>query len=232
MSEQGNKTAALILAGGSGSRMNSDLTKQKMTLLGSSVLWRSVKAFDLCEDIFCIVVVVREDEVEFAKSELEKGISKPTYIVIGGKNRAESARNGFLSLTSDIDFVAIHDAARFLVTPEDVSLVVRAAYVNGAATAVGKVYDTLKVVNGDGFIGETIDRQKVRRAMTPQVFNTEVYSTALSKCSDLSAITDDNMLVEGIGVPIKCVEVSSDNIKITEMRDLEYAKILLSGRSK
>ncbi len=232
MSSLGNKTVALILAGGSGSRMKSDTTKQRMTLCGSSILWHSVKAFDMCEDISSIIVVVREDEIEFAEGELQKGIKKPTKIVVGGNCRAESALRGFLSVPDDTDFVAIHDAARCLVKPEDISLVVRAAYQNGAATAVSAVYDTLKAVDKDGFISGTIDRQMVKRAMTPQVFNTDMYKRALVECPDLSVITDDNMLVEVIGAPIKCVEVSADNIKITDTFDLEYAKILLGGERK
>ena len=94
------------------------------------------------------------------------------------------------------------------------------------------VHDTLKVVDGEWFIGGTIDRETVKRALTPQVFNTDIYKRALSECRDFSVITDDNMLVESIGVPIKCVEVSANNIKITEMRDLEYAKILLGDGRK
>ena len=230
MSGIGNKTVALILAGGSGSRMKSDTTKQRMTLCGSSILWHSLKAFDMCEDISSIVLVVRADEIEFAKSEVQKGINKPTKVVVGGNCRAESARYGFLSIPDDTDFVAIHDAARCLIKPDDISLVVRAAYQNGAATAVCAVYDTLKVVDADGFIDGTIDRQIVKRAMTPQVFSTDIYKRALAKCPDLSIITDDNMLIEGIGAPIKCIEVSADNIKITDNFDLEYAKILLGER--
>ena len=223
------KTVALILAGGSGSRMKSDKTKQRMTLGGSSILWHSVKAFDMCEEISSIVVVVREDEVEFAKSELSKDISKPAKIVIGGNCRAESARNGFLALPDGTDFVAIHDAARCLIKPNDISLVVKEAYQSGAATAVCAVYDTLKSVDEKGFITGTIDRQTIKRAMTPQVFKTALYKKALAQCHDLTLITDDNMLVESIGVAIKCVEVSADNIKITDSFDLEYAKILLGG---
>ncbi len=232
MDRTGFKTVAIILAGGSGSRMRSDITKQRMLLCGDTVLYHSVHAFDMCPDIDSIIVVVRNDELEEIHKELLCRVKKPINIIIGGNSRAESAKKGFLAVPTDADFVAIHDAARCLISPIDISKVVVSAYEFGSATASGLVYDTIKVVDSDGFIHSTLNRSELRRAMTPQVFAYQLYKKALENAEDLSIITDDNMLVEATGAQIKCVEVSLDNIKITEMSDLGYAEYLIKQRGE
>ena len=115
--------SAIILAAGSGSRMGGEVTKQKISVLGKSVLRRSVEAFQSCDDIFEIIIVTRADELDFAKAEIN-GCNKVTKIVRGGSTRAESAALGFACVDERTEFVAIHDAARCLVTGEDISKVV------------------------------------------------------------------------------------------------------------
>jgi len=226
------KTVAIILAGGSGSRMKSEISKQRMLLLGRTVLYHSVHAFDACPDIDSIIVVSRESELEAVRDELSNNVSKPLIVVSGGKSRAESAKNGFLAVPEGTTLVAFHDAARCLISPADISRVIDAAGDFGASTAVALVHDTIKVVDDNGFVKGTLDRGSLRRAMTPQAFSYELYRTALLAAEDLSAVTDDNMLVEAIGGKIKSVLVSSDNIKITEMADLEYAEFLMYKRGE
>ena len=223
------KTCAIILAAGVGSRMQSKITKQKLDILGHSVLYHSVMAFDVCELIDSIVVVVRESELEFAKAELASS-TKVCGIVIGGDTRAESARCGFLAIPGGTDFVAIHDAARPLITPDGISAVVTAAHTTGAASALSPVTDTVKQVDENGFIVSTLDRSILRRAQTPQVFSVEIYRRALAACDDFGSITDDNMLVERIGVAIKGVDVGAENPKITVPEDMAYAEFLLNRR--
>lgn len=219
---------AIILAAGSGSRMNSEITKQRITILGESILYRSVKVFDLCSEIDSIVVACRADELDWAREEL-KDIQKPITVISGGKTRAESSRKAFSAIPDESEFVAIHDNARCLVTIKNIEDVVRAAYLNGAATAGTVVTDTVKSCS-NSFIDYTIPRETLFFAHTPQVFSCRVYKDALNTGASDGAYTDDNMLVEQLGVKIFPVDTGKQNIKITTEDDLNYAKYILEGR--
>ena len=218
---------AVILAAGSGSRMNMGTPKQYLKVLGESVLRRSVRAFSMCDDIHSIVVVAKIDDIELVKEELGDDFPKLSAIVPGGNIRAVSAKLGFEAIPQETRFVAIHDAARCLISPEDISRVVVAAKEYGAATAASPITNTVKLIGENGFITSTVPRSELVSAETPQIFGVELYARAISNSAELSDITDDNMLVENIGAKIRCVEVS-DNIKITTARDLDFAEFLLS----
>lgn len=222
-------TCAVVLAAGVGSRMCSEVAKQRMYVGGMSVLRRSVLAFDNCPDISSIVVVIREDDEAFAKDELA-AIEKPLRIVRGGRYRAESAKLGFLAIPEDTELVAIHDAARMLITPAAISSVIDAAAIYGAASAVSAMTDTVKLVDDNGYIGSTVSRESLRVAQTPQVFDVELYNKALSSVALGEYITDDNMLMEHIGVSVKAVDVECENIKITTKKDISYAEFVLKER--
>lgn len=224
--------AAIILAAGSGNRMGMDVTKQKLLIRGESVLKRTVRTFALCDSIDSIVVVCRNDEKDWVRSELADYSDKLFSIVSGGKNRAESAKNGFYAIPEATEFVAIHDAARCLVTEEKITAVVDMALKNGAATAATVAVDSLKNVDSEGVISSSIPRTSVYAAQTPQVFSCDLYSRALETVETSELITDDNMLVEQIGGQISVVETGKENIKITTKEDLEYAEFLLARREK
>ena len=145
MKKNSTAVAAVILAAGCGTRMNSCVTKQKMTLLGESILLRSARAFDKADSVSSIVVVCRGDEQEWATREL-KGIKKLHGVIIGGKTRAESAKIGFEYASETAEVVAIHDAARCLVTTKIIDAVIAKAIECGAATAATAVSDTVKRV--------------------------------------------------------------------------------------
>ena len=221
------KVAAVILAAGSGSRMKMDITKQRLTILGKSVLRRTAEAFDACGRVSSITVVVRGDEVDFAEKELH-GIGKLKNIVIGGQTRPESARIGFLSLSDSADYVAIHDAARCLVTPSMIESVINDAIRYGAATASSRITDTVKICDGEDVIRSTLDRRELRLVQTPQVFRCDLYSRALLAAGEFDdRITDDNMLLERIGIKIYCTDTGKRNIKITEKEDALLAEFLI-----
>ena len=227
------KTSAVILAGGNGSRMMSDKTKQFMELLGMTVLERTVLAFEKSSLIDEIIVVVKEDEMALAKSLFaSKEYAKKLKFCIGGDCRAASAKNGFYAARKDCDFVAIHDAARCLITPEMIDKVVEKAHKNRAATAVCGVTDTVKIVDEKGRITSTVPRNSVYRAGTPQVFAKDLYERALLECPDLFAITDDNMLIENISCDVYAVDLGQTNIKITTPEDMEFAKNILARRGE
>ena len=140
-----------------------------------------------------------------------------------------SARRGFSAIGEDIDFVAIHDAARCLITPDMINSVVAVAKSFGAATAGCAVYDTVKCVENGEIVG-TVSREGLFLAQTPQVFDRVLYAKALVSDLDFDCITDDNMLMETIGVRVKCVNTGPTNVKLTTKLDLDYAEFLLSKR--
>lgn len=219
---------AVILAAGSGSRMNTETPKQYISVRGESVLKRSVRAFSDCADIHSIVVVCRPDDDALVRAELADDFPKLYKVVSGGNFRAVSAKRGFEAVPSEASFVAIHDAARCLISPSDISRVVHAAKEYGAATAASPITNTVKVVDEKGFVVKTLPRCELLSAETPQIFGVDLYKRALSSIGDdFGAITDDNMLVESIGERIYCVPVT-DNIKITTRRDLDIAEFILS----
>ena len=224
------KVTAIILAGGCGKRMGGGVAKQFLTFCGVSVIERSIAAFSLCTDVEDLVIVSREEDLSLI-SEIAEKYPKIKRICIGGISRAESAKNGFFACDTDTDIVAIHDAARCLITPEMISKVIKTAVNCGAATAATPVFDTLKRVNNEGVIVETVNREGLWSAQTPQVFSYGVYKEAIEKYYDENA-TDDNSLVEHLGIPIKMVDTGKDNIKITVSDDLILAQYIINKREK
>ena len=229
--EKNKYTTAIILAAGIGSRFSSEIPKQRISLLGKSLIARAAEPFYKCDDIDSIVVVTRHEDMDFVNSELLFLDKKLHKVVAGGACRAESAKIGFLSIPSATTHVAIHDGARCLVTAEDISLVAKAAYDSGAATAVSVVTDTVKRVSGSHIL-ETVSRDELVLAQTPQIFSYDIYKSALINAPDISTVTDDNMLVENIGHMITAVVLANENPKITYPRDLEYAEFLLRRRDE
>ena len=222
--------AAVILAAGCGSRMLTDTTKQLMNIGGETVVLRSLKAFDQCNDIDSILLVARDEEIEFLRENVCPEIKKLTGIVCGGKTRAESARLGFYAICDEATHVAIHDAARCLITPQMISEVVNVAKEFGAATASSAVTDTVKKISFDGSVEATLPRGELALATTPQIFSTEIYKRAVDEYLVDESITDDNMLVERLGVKITAVDIGKENIKITSPSDIGLAEYILTKR--
>lgn len=219
---------AIILAAGSGSRMGGSTTKQRMNILGESILKRCVGVFSSCKKISNIIVVSRPEEIDWAREELA-GFPKLYAIVCGGKTRAESAKLGFEAISPTAEYVAIHDAARCLVTNENISDVIDAAIKYGAATAGSFVTDTIKQID-HGVIENTIPREGLFAAHTPQIFLRSHYENALDASVKYEEITDDNMMLEKIGVKVYPVETGKENIKITKAEDIGYAEYVIERR--
>ena len=223
-----NRVCGVILAAGSGSRMNISQKKQRLEIRGKSVLYRSLEAFELCDDITDIILVARDDDMDFALFETEGKLSKLRKIVPGGKTRFESARLGFEAIDFPCDFVAIHDAARCLILPDMITKVVRDAVIYGAASASSLVVDTVKRVDKEGFSVCTENREELRLATTPQIFRYELYGKAVRAALDSKTeVTDDNMLLENIGSRVYMTDIGKRNIKITYAEDVALAEYLL-----
>lgn len=218
-----NFTVAVILAGGIGSRMGADVPKQELTLMGESIISRSVRAFDDCPDIDGIIAVVRPDEVK--RLDMLRHYKKFISFVAGGDTRSVSASNGFIAAEErGAGYVVFHDAARPLITPGDISRIVCAAKEHGAASAVRRVTETVKHIS-DGMIASTVNRDELLIAETPQAFSAGLYRRAIDFSNE--NYTDDNMYMEKIGVPVFPVVTESVNIKITSPDDMRYAEYLL-----
>ena len=220
---------AIILAGGSGERAGGDLPKQHAPVLGVPCVARTVGVFDSCGFFDEIIVVCREGEEKIYDSYREKyGWSTPVRTVAGGQTRFASAIRGFRTVRDDTDFVYIHDAARCLVTKEIIEKVGHEACLHGAAYAARRPSDT---VRQDG--GQTLDRDGIWLAQTPQVFGASLYrASAFVSLKDGITATDDVSLAEHAGfrpVPVPC---GNENIKLTYPVDFAIAEAILGYREK
>lgn len=228
-------TSAVILAGGIGSRFgNADGTKQNIDVCGVPALVRACLPFEKCEKIDEIVIAARAEELETVRGYVEEyGLAKVTKVVTGGPTRRESSYNGSMAVSPKCKYIAIHDAARCLVTEKIVSDTLDAAYRYGAAAAAERVVDTVKIATPNGFIKETADRNFVWLVKTPQAFKFHMYETAAEYAKrDGFEATDDCSMAERLGFSVKLVDCGSENIKLTTRDDLSLAEYILNKREK
>ena len=219
------KTAAVIVAAGSGSRFGSETPKQFLEINGKPLIAHAIARFEAAPSVDSIVVVLAAGRIsEFDTS----GFSKVRNVVAGGASRAASVLNGINAIDEGTEVVAVHDGARPLVSVHEIEATIAKAKETGAACLVAPVTDTIKSIRG-GEIAATLDRDKLRRALTPQVFKIEVLKAAF-EVADLTAATDECYLVEKLGHPIAIVEGSPHNIKITLPEDLVFAEALLNSK--
>ncbi len=226
-------TSAIILAAGSSTRMNGG-SKQFLSLDGMPVVARTVSVFDKSDCIDEIIIVAKKDEIPLYESFSEKyGIEKPMKVVEGGETRQESARFGSDAVNPKSKFVAIHDAARCLITDEMIYKVCHGAYLHEAAILAIKAIDTIKLGDKNAFIDSTTERKNTWQAQTPQVFKTNAFRAAAYIARDEKYEgTDDASLFEHIRIPVKLVEGSRENIKITEPFDVMFAEAILRSRAE
>ncbi len=224
------KYAAIVLAAGSGKRMNSKVHKQYLIIQDRPVLYYSLKAFE-DSAVDEIVLVVGKGEEKFCRKEIvdKYGISKVKAIVEGGKERYHSVFEG-LKQTSDADYVLIHDGARPFVNQDIIRRCMQEVQKYQACVVGMPVKDTIKIADEEGYAKQTPDRKNVWMIQTPQTFSYaliyEVYEEML-KTED-TAITDDAMVLERIkGKKSKLIEGSYRNIKITTPEDLLIANVYL-----
>ena len=229
-----NRTAALILAAGNSSRMGGETSKQFLALGGIPVLAHTLLAYQQSPLITEIIIAAREKDVDTVVALCEDyRITKLTAVVIGGKNRQESALRAFSVIGSDIRYVAIADGARCLITPTEIEMVCGAAYRKKAASAGIRMTGTIKRVSRGGAILETLDRETLWEAQTPQVFHIALYAAAQSRAaSDGFVGTDDNELIEHLGYRVQMVECRKENMKVTTPEDLRIAGAILAARHR
>jgi 2-C-methyl-D-erythritol 4-phosphate cytidylyltransferase len=218
---------AIIVAAGSGTRFGAQVPKQFVEICGKPLIVHTLERFENCPSIDEIILVLPSKDIEnFQKSSL----TKLKNIIAGGKTRAESVYKGLKAVSGKAEIVAVHDGARPLVSCEEITATIEKAGDAGAACLVSGISDTIKEVSG-GKISGTIDRSKLRRALTPQAFRIEILQRAFAQADLSEAATDECFLVEKAGFEISIVEGSARNIKITTPEDLILAKIFLEKMS-
>jgi 2-C-methyl-D-erythritol 4-phosphate cytidylyltransferase len=224
------KVTAVIPAAGDGKRMNSK--KQFLELNGRPVLDTTVSVFDECQSIDDIIVVVAKEDIGLTK-DLLKERKKVKSIVAGGAERQDSVYNGIEAIIpeSEEDIVVIHDAARPLITKDIISRAVTEAKVSKAVVVGIPSKDTVKTVSPENIIMETLDRASIWLVQTPQVFHYSVIKQAYERAQRIKyKATDDSKLVERMGISVKMIMGSYENIKITTKEDLAIAEAMLKGR--
>ena len=224
------KYAAIVLAAGSGKRMNSQVHKQYLIIQDRPVLYYSLKAFE-DSAVDEIVLVVGKGEEEFCRKEIvdKYGISKVKAIVEGGKERYHSVFEG-LKQTSDADYVLIHDGARPFVTEDIICRSIDTVKKEKACVVGMPVKDTIKIATEDTYASVTPDRRLVWMIQTPQAFSypeiLQAYEKIIADGDD--SVTDDAMVLEHAAhMPVKLIEGSYHNIKITTPEDMKIAEMFL-----
>ena len=228
------KTVAIIPAGGVGKRLGSSIAKQYLLLDRVPVLVRTLKIFQQAKVIDEIVLVVPEDDLISAKKQLvdKYDLTKVTAIVAGGNERQDSVRNGLSAIVDRCDVVIIHDGVRPLLTEEMINQVVAAAKSYGASSMGVKVKDTVKQTTDSDLIAATLPRNNLWLTQTPQAFAFDILQKAYAAAvSDKFYGTDDASLVERIGVKVKMIAGSYENIKITTPDDLIIAEAFIKNKA-
>ena len=229
------RIGAVILAGGRGSRMHSDIQKQYMLLNGRPLISYALEVFERsCADD--LVLVTGAGEAEFVQKEIlpQLGLTKLRRIVTGGKERYHSVYEGLKAL-QNCDYVLIHDGARPLVTEAIISRAVQAAVRDDACVVGMPVKDTIKVSDAEDFAESTPDRSRLWQVQTPQAFSYPLvrgaYDRLMADEALQTGITDDAMVVEHLsGTKVRLVEGSYENLKVTTPEDLVLAEALLKKR--
>ena len=224
----------IIVAGGSGVRMGSDIPKQFLDLGGRPILRRSVELMTEALPQARIITVLPKEYIPYWKEYcLKTNFSVPQMIVSGGITRFHSVKNA-LAKVPDGALVAVHDAVRPLVSPGLVQELVKKAAECGSAIPVTPTVDTLKVLDRvDGELRsahETLDRSRIFAGQTPQVFHSEILSEAYRQAFDTS-FTDEASVVERNKIPLSYVLGERFNIKITTAEDLFLAEAIIQKKN-
>ncbi|MBQ9938316.1 MAG: 2-C-methyl-D-erythritol 4-phosphate cytidylyltransferase [Oscillospiraceae bacterium] len=222
--------SAIIAAAGSSRRMGDD--KLLIPIEGVPTVVMSVAAFENCPDINEMVIVTRAEKISvFEKLFSEAGFSKPIKLVEGADTRQGSVINGLAAVSENSDYIAIHDGARPLVTPAQISACIASAVKYGAAALGSKVKDTIKQVDSDNIIEKTIDRSLLWAVHTPQIFEAKLYRKAMQNAADNGKdYTDDCQLVEAVGQRVYMEFDGYENLKLTTPEDVLIAEAIVKRR--
>ena len=240
------RCTAIVLAAGSGSRMKSDVAKQYMSLCGKPLIWYALHAIEESSVIDDCILVTGAEDISYVEEEIvaRYGFGKVVAVVAGGKERYDSVycalqviADGRLNVPNEDGYVFIHDGARPFLTEEILQRCCDEVKLSGACVAGMPIKDTVKIADRKGYASQTPDRNFVWQIQTPQVFDTPLIIEAYEKLmqekdrmhNEKIKITDDAMVVETFtDTPVKLVQGSYENIKITTPDDLMIAEAFLN----
>lgn len=227
--------AVILAAAGKSSRFqgeNGEAVPKKTFagLLGKPVWLHSAERFSRRDDVEQLIVVVSPEDITWFRQYYAEEINRMYLLVVpGGEQRVDSVRNALQAVRKDIELVAVHDAARPCFRDELIDAVFEKARSEGAAMLASPIVGTVKRVRENRIV-ETVPREELWEAQTPQVFRREIIKTAFNRRGD-SNPTDDAALVEQIGFSVFVVSSDRWNIKITTQTDLTLAELILSAQN-
>ncbi len=224
------KKYAVIVAGGAGKRMHSELPKQFLLLLGKPVLYYTLRAFLQSFPDLTIILVLPEDHIEKGK-ELVDAYFDPSRIIFtaGGETRFHSVRNG-VSLVEGDGIIFVHDGVRCLVSPQLIRYCYDSAVEHGSAIPCLPVKDSIRQLTHPGTI--SVDRSMLRSIQTPQCFHSKILLPAMNNIEFKEKFTDEATVVEAYNIDLHLMEGEETNIKITTPIDMMLAEQILLQRMK
>jgi 2-C-methyl-D-erythritol 4-phosphate cytidylyltransferase len=225
------RTLAIILAGGAGKRMGAATNKQFLLIDKKPIIVHTLQIFEDCRSIDGIYLVVNQKDLPLIQEEILETyrFNKLMKLVIGGKLRQDSVKNGLEAIEKPCDIVIIHDGARPLISPSFIEKGISLMEVFDAVIPALPVKDTVKVVSKEGFVSKTLARDSLWNVQTPQIFRYELIVKAYRDGTAKKVHGyDDASFVEHMGKKVKVIEGSPYNLKITTPEDLIIAQGILS----
>lgn len=217
---------AVLVAAGIGKRVGADIPKQYLSLLGKTIIEHSLAPFINHPDICKVVVSIAKNDRWFS----QLGVSKhfKIEVVEGGEERVDSVLSALQVINGD-DYVLVHDAARPCISRSDIDKLIAHVTVSKQGAILGsRVRDTMKRSDPHGKIINTVERENLWHALTPQMFQNKALIKAISSAKDPQNITDEASAMEMSGLPVTIIEGRSDNLKVTRQEDLKLAELYLS----
>ena len=224
--------SAIIVAAGNSRRMG--FNKSFATIAGEPVIAHTIRAFERSRSVTEIIIVAREDQHdEIRELARAKSFKKVRSIIAGGEHRQDSVRAGLNRLDVDAKYVAVHDAARPLITPEQIERVFEQCQTHGAAALAEPITDTIKRVEVDFVVAGSVDRHQLYAMQTPQIFERGLIEEAYRAVyAGNVSVTDEVSAVERFGRKVVLVLNEDFNFKITYPRDLALAEFVLKQRAQ
>jgi len=228
------KIAVIVVAAGKGTRFGRQEKKIFSKVEGQPMFLRTVQHFINRDDVCETILVVSPEDEGLVREKYGANLGfMGVKLARGGAERCDSVAAGLDAVSDQAEFVAIHDAARPAVSLDMVDRVFAEAQKSGAAILAAPLHGTLKRVSGSGVIDETLCREGLWEAQTPQVFKREVIVEAYGKRGDFEGSpTDDAQLVEAMGHPVEVVDSDFSNLKITTRADITLANAIIRNRPK
>jgi 2-C-methyl-D-erythritol 4-phosphate cytidylyltransferase len=221
---------AIIVAAGDSRRMGFD--KLFAEIAGRPVIAHTIRPFERAGCVGEVIVVAREDRLDEIKTIVrDENFKKVRSIVAGGKHRQDSVRAGLDHLDAAARFVAVHDAARPLITGEQIELVFEQCRIHAAASLAEPVSDTLKYADAEFLVTGSVDRHQLYAMQTPQIFERQLIEDAYRAVyAENASVTDEVSAIERLGREVILVPTEDLNFKITYPRDLALAEFVLTQR--